>query len=65
MIANGGSAGDGLGIYRNPARQSAYVNGIILLNCEGPSKKYSSMITGSTFHHWFKTALEGNKFCAW
>jgi hypothetical protein len=65
ILANDGSAGDGPGIYRNLARHSACVNENIIVNCEGSSSNYSSVITGSTFHHWFKAALRGIAFCAW
>ena len=65
MLVNDCSAGDGSGIYSIAGRNSVCVNEIIIVNCEGSSPNYSSMITGSTFHHWFKTTLEGNTFCAW
>jgi hypothetical protein len=51
MLANDCSAGEGSGIYSNPARHSVYVNETMIVNCEGSNIKYSSMITGSTFHH--------------
>jgi hypothetical protein len=65
MLANDCSAGEGPGIYSNPARHSVCVNGIIIVNCEGSSSNYSSMRIGSTFHHWFNATLRGIAFCAW
>jgi hypothetical protein len=49
MLANDGSAGDGPGIYSIAGSHSAYVDAIIIVNCEGSNTNYSSIITGSTF----------------
>jgi hypothetical protein len=51
MLANDYSAGEGPGIYSNPARHSVCVNEIMIVNCEGSNTKFSSIMTGSTFHH--------------
>lgn len=59
MLANDGSAGDEPGINSNSARHSACVNEIIIITCEGSNTNYSSMITGSTFHHWYDAVLRG------
>jgi hypothetical protein len=64
MLANDCFAGEEPGIYSNPARHSACVNEIIIMNCEGSSSNYSSMITGSTFRHWFKAALRDIASCS-
>jgi hypothetical protein len=65
MLASDCSAGEGPGIYNNSARHSVCVNEIIIVNCEGSSSNYSSMITGSTCHHWFKASPRDIDFCAW
>jgi hypothetical protein len=49
ILANDGSAGDGPGIYSIAGSHSAYVDAIIIVNCEGSNTNYSSIITGSTF----------------
>jgi hypothetical protein len=51
MLANDCFAGEGPGIYSNSAKNSVCVNEVIIVNYEGSSSNYSSMISGSTFHH--------------
>jgi hypothetical protein len=65
MLANDYSAGEGPGIYSNPARHSVCINEIMIVNCEGSNTKFSSLITGSTFHHWFNAIIRGIASCAW
>jgi hypothetical protein len=65
IIVNDGTAGQGPGIYSYSASHSLCVNKIIMFNCEGSNTNFSSMMTDSTFHHWFNATLRGIKFCAW
>jgi hypothetical protein len=64
MLANDCSAGEGPGIYSYSARHSC-INGIIIVNYEGSKTDFSSMITDSTFHQWFKAALRDIAFGFW
>jgi hypothetical protein len=41
MLANDYSAGEGPGIYSNPARHSVCVNEIMIVNCEGSNTTFS------------------------
>jgi hypothetical protein len=51
MLVNDCSAGGGSGIYSIAGSRSAYVDAMIVGNCEGSNTNYSSIMTGSTFHH--------------